>query len=63
MKAGRRSLPVPPCVVTQVTLIALFAHVWVGMRDLWMDYIKPVGLRLTMHVFTHCLAGHSGLFG
>lgn len=39
-------------VVTQVTLIVLFAHVWVGMRDLWMDYIKPVGLRLTMHVFT-----------
>ena len=26
------------------------------MRDLWMDYIKPVGLRLTMHVFTMCLA-------
>ena len=39
-------------VVTQVTLIALFAHVWVGMRDLWMDYIKPVGIRLALQVFT-----------
>jgi succinate dehydrogenase / fumarate reductase membrane anchor subunit len=27
-------------------------HVWVGMRDIWMDYIKPVGLRLVLHLFT-----------
>ncbi len=39
-------------VLTQTTLIALFLHAWIGMRDLWMDYIKPVGLRLTMHTFT-----------
>jgi succinate dehydrogenase / fumarate reductase membrane anchor subunit len=25
---------------------------WVGMRDIWMDYIKPVGLRLGLQVFT-----------
>lgn len=39
-------------VLTQVTLIALFLHVWVGIRDLWMDYVKPVGTRLALHVFT-----------
>lgn len=39
-------------VFTQITLIALFLHVWVGIRDVWMDYVKPVGLRLTLHVFT-----------
>ncbi|UTH74993.1 succinate dehydrogenase, hydrophobic membrane anchor protein [Chromobacterium sp. IIBBL 290-4] len=37
---------------TQVTLLALFLHVWVGIRDVWMDYVKPVGIRLALHVFT-----------
>ena len=39
-------------VLTQTTLLALFMHAWVGIRDLWMDYIKPVGLRLTLHTVT-----------
>lgn len=39
-------------LLTQVSLIALFLHVWVGIRDLWMDYVKPVGVRLALHVFT-----------
>ncbi|WP_174875526.1 succinate dehydrogenase, hydrophobic membrane anchor protein [Vogesella oryzae] len=39
-------------VLTQTTLLALFLHAWVGIRDLWMDYIKPVGLRLALHTFT-----------
>ena len=25
---------------------------WVGVRELWMDYIKKFGLRLTLHVAT-----------
>ena len=32
--------------------LALAYHVWVGIRDIWMDYIKPVGLRLALHLFT-----------
>ena len=39
-------------VLTFVVIIALLYHVWVGMRDIWMDYIKPVGLRLGLQVFT-----------
>ncbi|MBH5329772.1 succinate dehydrogenase, hydrophobic membrane anchor protein [Eikenella sp. S3360] len=39
-------------VFTQVSLIALFLHAWVGIRDLWMDYIKPFGLRLFFQVAT-----------
>jgi succinate dehydrogenase / fumarate reductase membrane anchor subunit len=35
-----------------VVIIALLYHVWVGMRDIWMDYIKPVWLRLSLQVFT-----------
>jgi len=39
-------------IATFVTFLALFYHVWVGMRDIWMDYIKPVGLRLALQVAT-----------
>jgi succinate dehydrogenase / fumarate reductase membrane anchor subunit len=38
--------------LTFVVIIALLYHVWVGMRDIWMDYIKPVGTRLTLQVFS-----------
>ena len=39
-------------VLTFSVIIALIYHVWVGMRDIWMDYIKPVWLRLSLQVFT-----------
>jgi succinate dehydrogenase membrane anchor subunit len=39
-------------VLTFVVIASLLWHVWVGMRDVWMDYIKPVWLRLTLQVFT-----------
>lgn len=39
-------------IATLVMVIALFYHAWVGMRDIWMDYIKPVSIRLTLHVLT-----------
>ena len=42
----------PMKVLTFTILIALAYHVWVGMRDIWMDYIKPVGVRLSLQVFT-----------
>ena len=38
--------------LTFAVIIALLYHVWVGMRDIWMDYIKPVWLRLSLQVFT-----------
>jgi succinate dehydrogenase / fumarate reductase, membrane anchor subunit len=39
-------------VLTFSVFVALGYHVWVGMRDVWMDYVKPVGLRLVLQVFT-----------
>ena len=39
-------------VLTFVTVVALLYHVWVGMRDIWMDYIKPTGLRLVLQSFS-----------
>jgi succinate dehydrogenase / fumarate reductase, membrane anchor subunit len=39
-------------LLTFTVIIALVWHAWVGMRDIWMDYIKPVGLRLVLQVAT-----------
>ena len=39
-------------VLTFVVIIALLYHVWVGMRDIWMDYVKPVSIKLVLNVFT-----------
>ena len=38
--------------LTFTVILALTYHVWVGMRDIWMDYIKPVGMRLSLQIFT-----------
>lgn len=35
-----------------VAILSLLYHAWIGMRDLWMDYIKPTGVRLTLEVLT-----------
>lgn len=39
-------------IATMLFGLALFWHAWIGMRDIWMDYVKPVGLRLTLEVLT-----------
>lgn len=39
-------------VLTFVVVVALGWHAWVGLRDIWMDYVKPVGTRLLLQVFT-----------
>ena len=36
--------------LTFVTILALLYHAWVGIRDIWMDYVKPVAVRLFLHV-------------
>lgn len=39
--------------LTFATFIALFYHVWVGVRDIWMDYVThSVMLRLVLQVAT-----------
>lgn len=35
-----------------VTFLALLYHAWVGVRDIWMDYVKPVAVRLTLQILT-----------
>lgn len=38
--------------LTFAVIVALAWHVWVGVRDIYMDYIKPVGLRLVLQIST-----------
>ncbi len=35
-----------------VTFLGLYYHAWVGMRDIWMDYVKPAGTRLVLQFLT-----------
>ena len=39
-------------VLTFVVIVSLLWHVWVGMRDVWMDYVQPVAIRLVLQVIT-----------
>lgn len=39
-------------MATLLFVLALAWHAWVGVRDIWMDYVKPTALRLTLHVLT-----------
>ena len=39
-------------VATVLFWLALLWHAWVGMRDVWMDYVKPTALRLTLETLT-----------
>jgi succinate dehydrogenase / fumarate reductase membrane anchor subunit len=38
--------------LTFSVIVALAWHAWVGMCSIWMDYVKPAGIRLTLQVFT-----------
>jgi succinate dehydrogenase / fumarate reductase membrane anchor subunit len=33
------------------TAFALALHAWVGMRDILMDYVKPIALRLALYLW------------
>jgi succinate dehydrogenase / fumarate reductase, membrane anchor subunit len=47
-------------VLTLLAGAAMLYHAWVGVRDIFMDYIKPTGLRLTLQSLTVVvLAGYA----
>ncbi|MCS6764900.1 MAG: succinate dehydrogenase, hydrophobic membrane anchor protein [Candidatus Protistobacter heckmanni] len=39
-------------VISFLAIFSLLYHAWIGVRDIWMDYIKPVGVRLLLQVLT-----------
>ena len=38
-------------VLTFTVIIALLYHAWVGIREILMDYAKPMSIRLSLQVF------------
>jgi succinate dehydrogenase / fumarate reductase membrane anchor subunit len=47
--------------ITFIFILSLCYHAWVGIRDIWMDYINPTALRLALHVLTLlALVGYAG---
>jgi len=46
---------------TLIFFVSLFYHAWIGVRDILMDYIKPVWLRLVLEVIVILvLVGYGG---
>ncbi|ARP95803.1 succinate dehydrogenase, hydrophobic membrane anchor protein [Bordetella genomosp. 13] len=39
-------------ILASLAFFALAWHAWIGVRDIWMDYVQPVGVRLLMQVLT-----------
>jgi succinate dehydrogenase / fumarate reductase membrane anchor subunit len=38
--------------LTFAVIVSLAWHAWIGMREVAMDYVKPVGWRLALYVLT-----------
>lgn len=45
------AIPVGQILAT-LFFLALAWHAWIGVRDIWMDYVKPTGVRLLLQVLT-----------
>ena len=39
-------------IVTLIALFSLLYHACIGMRNIWMDYIQPVWVRLSLETIT-----------
>jgi succinate dehydrogenase / fumarate reductase membrane anchor subunit len=35
-------------LASMLFILALLYHAWIGMRDIFMDYVKPAGIRLAL---------------
>ena len=39
-------------VLALLAMFSLCYHAYIGIRDIWMDYVKPTAVRLTLQVLT-----------
>ncbi|MBA2547165.1 MAG: succinate dehydrogenase, hydrophobic membrane anchor protein [Burkholderiaceae bacterium] len=39
-------------IVSLIALLSLLYHAWVGLRNIWMDYVTPVWARLSLQSVT-----------
>ena len=44
--------PLSMKTATLIAFIALAWHAWVGMRDIWMDYVRPTAIRIVLEAGT-----------
>ena len=35
-----------------IAFAALVYHAWIGMRNIWMDYVRPVAIRMLLQLAT-----------
>ncbi|WP_233237815.1 succinate dehydrogenase, hydrophobic membrane anchor protein [Bordetella sp. LUAb4] len=45
------ALPLGQLLVT-LAFLSLAYHAWIGVRDIWMDYVRAAGVRLLLQVLT-----------
>jgi succinate dehydrogenase / fumarate reductase membrane anchor subunit len=51
----------PMRFISFLFIVSLCWHAWVGVRDIWMDYVQPAGIKLLLHVLTLLvLIGYAG---
>jgi succinate dehydrogenase / fumarate reductase membrane anchor subunit len=48
---GVLGMPVGQVLAT-LAFLSLAWHAYIGIRDIWMDYVKPVGIRLGLYVLS-----------
>jgi len=39
-------------ILALLAMLSLCYHAYIGIRDIWMDYVKPTGIRLSLQIFT-----------
>jgi len=39
-------------LLATLAFLSVAWHAWIGVRDIWMDYAKPTGVRLLLEVLT-----------
>jgi len=39
-------------ILATLAFVALAWHAWIGVRDIWMDYLRSVALRLSLQILT-----------
>lgn len=39
-------------VTLEIFFLAMILHAWIGVRDIWMDYVQNSNLRVVLHAFT-----------
>ena len=49
-------------IATLLFIASVLYHAWVGMRDIYMDYIKPTAIRLSLQVLTLVALAAYGLW-